>query len=310
MKRQRAQGLAHSIQDRLKAQAEVEGRPFAELLDLYGIERLLHRLGKSKHRDRFVLKGALLMRHWLGSNTRPTRDVDLMGPSGLDPQVVQEVLTDVLEARVEQDGLEYDLRSLRIEQIRDTSPVPGYRARFEGHLGQAVIHHQVDMVPADAIYPPDTRIQIPGLLNLPVAEIRAYTPYSVVAEKLEAMVALGDANSRMKDYFDLTALATGMSFDGETLAEAIRVCFKARSTSIPAGEPQGITADFGAQNAHSKLWEGYRRKAMLPETFLEFPKVLANIRGFVLPPLHAAEGNASFRREWPPGGPWKDRGDR
>lgn len=307
MKRPPAHGLAHSVQARLKSVAETEGRPFAELLDFYGIERLLHRLGKSKHCDRFVLKGALLIRHWLGTDTRPTRDVDLMGPLGLDAESVRAVVTDLLETRVDDDGMEFDPSSLRMEPIREASPEPGYRARFEGYLGQMVIHYQVDVVSGDSVYPPETKVQLAGLLNFPVAEIRAYTPYSVVAEKLEAMVALGDANSRMKDYYDLAALAAGLSFDGETLADAIRACFTQRSTAIPEREPVGMSAEFAADDVHGTLWRAFRRKAMLPESFSELSEPLAIIRPFALPPLHAARTQDGFRQKWPPGGPWKDR---
>jgi len=310
LKRQRAEGLPHSIQARLKAKAEAEGRPFAELLDLYGLERFLHRLATSSHGDRFVLKGALLIRHWLGTDTRPTRDVDLMGPAELGPEVVRQVLTDVLESRVADDGLEFDLSTLRTEQIRDSSPLPGYRARFEGYLGQMVIHYQVDMVPAAFLYPPETRIQMAGILDFPMAEIKAYTPYSVVAEKLEAMVALGDANSRMKDYHDLAALARGMRYDGEVFAEAIRVCFRERSTGIPADQPVGIREEFAADPANSRLWGAFLRKARLPDTYSDLSKVLAILRAFLLPPAQAARTNDSFRQEWPPGGPWRDAGAR
>ena len=308
--RRRTEGLAHSIQARLKAKAEAERRPFAELLDLYGIERLLHRLGKSKHRDRFILKGALLVRHWLGADARPTRDVDLVGPPGLDADGVRAAVTDILETRVEDDGVEFDLASLRLEAIREASPLPGYRARFEGFLGQAVIHFQVDVVSGESVFPPGTKVQMPGLLGLPVAEIRGYTPYSVVAEKLEAIVALGDSNSRMKDYYDLTSIAAGISFDGETLAEAMRVCFAQRSTAIPDGVPVGLDPGFAADNAHARLWRAFRRKSMLPESSSEFTDVVAGILSFVLPPLHAARLREGFGQEWRPGGPWRQKGGR
>jgi hypothetical protein len=308
MKRGPALGLAHSLQVRLKAKAEAEGRPFAEVLDLYGIERLLHRLGRSEHRDLFILKGALLIRHWLGSDTRPTRDVDLMGPPRLDAQLLQQVLGDVLKTGVEDDGLEFDLASLRIDQIRDTSPIPGYRAKFEGFLGQMVIRYQVDIVPAAAFYPGETRAQMAGILGMPVADIRAYTPYSVVAEKLEAMVALGDVNSRMKDYYDLAALAMNLRFEGETLVEAIRVCFRERSTALPEGTPLGLSDDFSGGNPGSGFWAAFVRKARLPEAFSEFSDVVEVIRGFALPPLRAARTNVGFPQDWPPGGRWQDRG--
>jgi predicted nucleotidyltransferase component of viral defense system len=294
----------------LKVKAEAESRPFAELLDLFGLERFLHRLASSRHGDRFVLKGALLIRHWLGTNTRPTRDVDLMGPEDLGPDVIKKVLADVLEPQLAADGLEFDLNALRIEQIRDTSPLPGYRAKFVGYLGQMVIHYQVDMVPAATLYPPESKIQMAGILDFPVAEIKAYTPYSVVAEKLEAMVALGDANSRMKDYYDLAALARGMRFEGEVLAEAIRVSFRDRSTAIPADQPMGMSEEFAAEPRNSGLWEGFVRKARLPDAYSDLSEVSKIIRAFLLPPTHAARTNDSIRQEWPPGGPWRDPATR
>jgi hypothetical protein len=72
--RPRADGFIRSVQDRLKNEVHATNRPFAEMLELFAVERFLHRLGRSQHRDRFVLKGALLLRHWLGADTRPTRD--------------------------------------------------------------------------------------------------------------------------------------------------------------------------------------------------------------------------------------------
>jgi len=290
----------------LKAKAEAEGRSFAELLDLYGLERFLHRLATSRHGDHFVLKGALLIRHWLGTDTRPTRDIDLMGPAELGTEFVRQVLTDVLVSRVAHDGLEFVLSPLRVVQIRDTSSLPGYRARFEGFLGQMVLHYQVDMVPEATLYPPERKIHMAGILDFPVAEINAYTPYSVVAEKLEAMVALGDVNSRMKDYHDLAALARGIRFEGEVLAEAIRVCFRERLTAIPAGQPVGMSEGFAAEPRNSKLWEAYARKARLPDAYLDLSQVLASIRSFLLPPMKAARTNESFAKEWPPGGPWQE----
>jgi hypothetical protein len=308
MRRRPALGLPHSIQVRLKAKAEAEGRPFAEVLDLYGIERLLHRLGRSEHRDQFILKGALLIRHWLGSDTRPTRDIDLMGPAPLDAPRVRQVLADVLKTGVEDDGLEFDLASLRVEPIREASLVAGYRAKFDGFLGQMVIHYRADIVPTAAFYPGETSVQMTGILGMPVADIRAYTPYSVVAEKLEAMVALGEANSRMKDYFDLAALAMNLRFDGETLVEAMQVCFRERSTALPEGTPLGLSDEFSGEDAGGRMWTAFARKARLPETYSGFSGVVEIIRGFVLPPLLAGRTRSAFAQTWPPGGPWRDRG--
>ena len=92
MTQSRDSGFVQSVQDRLRSAAKERGRLFAELLELFAVERFLHRLGRPRQRDRFVLKGALLLRQWLGADTRPTRDIDLLGPVDLDERTLREAL--------------------------------------------------------------------------------------------------------------------------------------------------------------------------------------------------------------------------
>jgi len=305
--RPRAKGISQSVQDRLKREALKRGRPFAELLDLYAIERFLYRLGRSKHRERFVLKGALLMRHWLGVDARPTRDIDLLGPPDLDNDGVRAFLMDLLHLDVEDDGIEYEPDSLSVHPIREESPVAGLRAKFNGYLGRVLLRYQVDVGLGDAVYPPADEIAPGGLLNLPVATLRAYTPYTAVAEKLEAMVVLGEANSRMKDYYDLAALASALDFDGPPLAESIRRSFRRRSTQIPEGAPEGLSASFVEDPLSTGRWRAFIRKGKLTEASAELSDVVARIRSFALPALEAARDNLAFPKHWPPGGPWRAR---
>ena len=117
MSRPSPTGLVHSIQARLKNQARETGRPFAELLELFAVERFLHRLGRSEHRERFILKGALLLRHWLGVHSRPTRDIDLLGPVNLDAEGLRAVLREILQVAVEGDGIEFHLDSISVLPI-------------------------------------------------------------------------------------------------------------------------------------------------------------------------------------------------
>ena len=114
MTRPPATGLAHSVQVRLKNAATQTGRPFSELLELYAVERFLHRLGRSRHRERFVLKGALLLREWLGVDARPTRDVDLLGPADLNAAGLRQSIEDVLRAAVEEDAIAFEHGSITV----------------------------------------------------------------------------------------------------------------------------------------------------------------------------------------------------
>jgi hypothetical protein len=195
-------GIAHSVLVRLKNAAQETGRPFAELLELYAVERLLHRLGRSRHRERFVLKGALLLRAWLGVDARPTRDVDLLGPVDLDAAALRDAIDAILRTDVENDGITFDHESIAVRPIRAGSAVLGLRAKFDAGLARVRLRYQVDVGLGDAVYPPEVEVVPGGLLGMPVASVRAYTPYTSVAEKLEAIVMLGDANSRTKDYYD------------------------------------------------------------------------------------------------------------
>jgi hypothetical protein len=297
------------VQDRLRNAAKERGRPFAELLELYAVERFLHRLGRSRQRERFVLKGALLLRQWLGADTRPTRDVDLLGPVDLDERALREALEEILGVGVEDDGIAFDLGSILTRPIRAGSAVLGLRAKFDAHLGRTRLRYQIDVGLGDAVFPPAVQIIPGGLLGLPVASVRAYTPYTTVAEKLEAMVVLGDANSRTKDYYDLYQIPGVLAFDGPMFVESIRRTFARRATNIPAEPPEGLRDAFARNPLHATRWRAFLAKGQLRVAETEFLGVVAGIRRFAQPVLEAARDGQPFVQHWPPGGPWQMKED-
>ncbi len=299
-------GLVHSIQERLKNEARRTDRPYVELLELFAVERFLYRLARSRHREHFILKGALLMRHWLGADSRPTRDIDLLGPPDIDANRLRADLKDLLAMEVEEDGIAYQPESIAITPIRVGSPVLGLRAHFDAAMGRTRLRYQVDVGLGDAVYPPAEEVASGSLLELPVANLRAYTPYTAVAEKLEAAVVLGDANSRTKDYYDLAMLPRTLAFDGALLAEAIRHTFARRSTPIPEGVPDGLNDAFAQTPVNASRWKGFLDKGRLLES--ERPslvQIVREIRTFALPALKAASEATPFGAHWPPGGPWQ-----
>ena len=293
------------MQTRLKNQAQENGRPFAELLELYATERFLHRLGRSPHRDQFVLKGALLLRHWLGTNTRPTRDIDLLGPVDLGAKRLRDLLAGFMRLPVEDDGIEFALDSIAVEPIRAGSTVLGLRAKFDARLGRTRLRYQVDVGLGDAVFPKTVDLVPGGLLGMPMASVRAYTPYTTVAEKLEAMVVLGEANSRTKDYWDLVALPRALAFDGPTLVESIHRTFARRATRIPVEPLEGLADAFASQPLHANRWRGFLDKNRLTVAEDDLIGVVAAIRRFAQPVLDAARDDVPFKRQWPMGGPWR-----
>jgi hypothetical protein len=297
--------LAHSIQARLKNSAAQSGRPFVEILELYAVERFLHRLGRSRHRDRFVLKGAMLLRQWLGAQTRPTRDIDLLGPVDLDATALREAITDILRTGVEDDAIAFAEDSITVRPIRGDSAVLGLRAKFDGTLGRARLRYQVDVGLGDAVFPPEVQITPGGLLGMPMASVRAYTPYSTLAEKLEAVAVLGSANSRTKDYYDLFQLPRALSLEGAVLAESIRRTFARRATPIPSAPLEGLSEAFATDPLHAGRWRAFLDKGSLRGAENDFVPVVAAIRDFAAPVLDAVRAQSPFDRLWEPGGPWR-----
>lgn len=246
------------------------------------------------------------MRHWLGANTRPTRDIDLLGPADIDADRLRENLKELLTLGVDEDGIVYQPESIAIAPIRVESPVLGLRVHFDATLGRTRLRYQVDVGLGDAVYPPAEDIASGSLLGLPEASIRAYTPYTAVAEKLESVVVLGDANSRIKDYYDLALLPRTLAFDGSLLAEAIRRTFERRSTPIPVGVPEGLSNAFARAPVQASRWKGFLEKAHLLESERPALEQMAQeIRTFAMPALEAALEARPLDAHWLPGGPWR-----
>jgi hypothetical protein len=134
--------------------------------------------------------------------------------------------------------------------------------------------------------------------NTPKPKLRAYPPETVIAEKLEAMVRLGLANSRMKDFFDIWYLARSHSFEGRVLADAIRATFAARNTPLPAGPVTALTPEFSQDQNRRAQWKAFVQQAALSETTPPLPEVVANIADFLAPLLASIQSRSSAPGKW------------
>lgn len=164
---------------------------------------------------------------------------------------------------------------------------------------------QVDIGVADALWPPAQPRIYPNLLDFPPPEVLTYAPESVIAEKLEAIVALGDRNSRIKDYFDLRYLANRFEFDGATLGESIRRTFERRKTAIPREDPFGLTAEYWNNPSRMTQIRAFTRRANLEVGPAPGKEILGILRPFLLPILENLREGVKTAGTWPPGGPWR-----
>ena len=257
---------AASVRDRLLALARERGEDFQLLLTQYGLERLLYRLSQSGYRDRFILKGAMLFMLWSDQPHRPTRDVDFLGLGDSSEAGLQAIFCELCDIPVEDDGLTLMADSVQVEVIRDETEYGGIRVKLFGDLAGARVPIQADIGFGDAVTPEARETEYPTLLGNPAPHLRAYPRETVVAEKYQALVNLGMANSRMKDFYDLWVIAREFDFDGLTLSEAIRNTFSRRRTALPEYTPSGLSPEF-YEDTHKRVHSGMpscARECLLP----------------------------------------------
>jgi hypothetical protein len=158
--------LAASVHARLLMRAKAEGRPFDEVLTYYAIERFLYRLSRTAHRDRFVLKGALMLPLWGMAIARATRDIDFLGRGALTTDELASVIADCVAVEVPPDAINFDASTIAVAEIREDTRYGGIRATFLGYLERAKINMQVDVGLGDAVTPGVVEITYPALLDL------------------------------------------------------------------------------------------------------------------------------------------------
>lgn len=254
--RKRIKNLGASVRARLANLARASGQPFDLVLTGFAIERLLYRLSASPHAPRFILKGALLLMTWLPDPHRVTRDLDLLGFGDPTPEAMLQVFREVLAAEG-QDGVAFDIGALRVDRIREQLEYGGLRLRGTATIGGAVAPLIVDIGFGDAVEPGVVEIDYPVLLDFPGPRLWAYPPETVVAEKFQAMVALGRINSRMKDFYDIWVLSRAFAFDDDRLPRAIAATFARRKTPVPVDLPDALSPAFAADAGKRAQWQAF-----------------------------------------------------
>jgi predicted nucleotidyltransferase component of viral defense system len=304
MKKTPVKDVGASVRARLLRLARERGEDFQLVLTCYANERLLFRLASSAHAQRFVLKGASLFTLWTGKPHRATRDLDLLGFGDPGEDRVRQVFTEVLALDVPDDGVRFDLDTLAVGLIREEQEYGGVRVEIVARVTNAQVRLQVDVGFGDAITPEATVVDFPALLDFPAPRLRAYPRETVVAEKLEAMVQLGMANSRMKDFYDIFVLARDFDFDGNLLTRAIRATFERRKTPLPTTTPVALTAVFADDPTKKTQWSGFVRKAGVDDAG-SLAETVAAVAAFAEKPLLAAAGGPSLTTTWHAPGPWR-----
>lgn len=279
------QNMGASVRARLLNLSRSTGRPFETLLVHYALERLLYRLTRTEHAERFVLKGAMLLMTWLEIPLRATRDIDFLGFGEPSPEGMLQVFREVL-AIEENDGVVFDVEGLKVDRIREEVAYGGLRLQTTAVIDKARVKVTIDIGFGDATEPGIEEMDYPALLDLPAPRLRTYARETVIAEKFQAMVDLGRANTRLKDFYDIWVLSRLFAFDDDRLARAIAATFARRGTALPIEVPDALTPGFSGDPEKQVQWRAFVENVGEDPGGLD--DVVAALTVFIMPHVRSA----------------------
>lgn len=304
MNRPNTANVPASIRAKLLNKSKATNRPFLELLTYYSIERFLYRLSVSSYAQKFFLKGALMFKVWEAIDHRPTMDIDLLGKTPNTIENLENICRMICKQNISpDDGILFFPDTVRGKVIQTEAEYEGIRLEFEGDLNKAVLHMQIDIGFGDIIYPEPQILSYPTILNLPAPRLHGYTPESVIAEKLEAMIKRGMLNSRMKDFFDIWFLSKQFPFNSTILGNAIKTTFSRRGT-ILRSSPECFSEQFFSASSKNSQWQSFIRKNSLNAASEPLETVVKQITAFLQPVLYGIETDDIPDLKWEPSHKW------
>lgn len=287
---------ANSIKDRLKNLAKQDGSTMQEKLVTYAIERTIYRLSISPYNERFTLKGGIFLYALFDKQfSRVTRDIDLLGQYiSNDINEISNVFREIFSISCD-DALMFDLNSLSVDSITEFKEYHGVNVNIIAFLDRTKIPVSIDVGFGDIVYPNRIKMEFPSLLSMEEPIVYAYSLYSAIAEKFEAIVSLGYINSRYKDYYDIYVLASEFNLSGELLKEAVVETFSHRNTGFK--DMVVFEKIFINDSLRESRWNAFikKKKAMINLTFKE---TMSTIEILLEPIVDSINNNTEFLLNW------------
>ena len=287
---------AISVKDRLKKQAIEEKKTMQDKIVMYGLERTIYRLSISEYAERFTLKGGIfLYALFNGDYTRATTDIDLLAQCiSNDIEEMKKVFKEIFSIKCD-DALRFDLNTLDVIYITEFKEYHGVKVSILGHLDKTKVPISIDIGFGDIVYPERMKMDFPVLLDMDIPKVYAYSINSVVAEKFEAFVSLGLANSRYKDFYDIYVLSDRYNFDGKELTNAIKETFNHRGTSFD--DIVAFEDGFADDETRLMRWNSFvkKKKALIK---LDFEETVQLLKILLFPIVEAIKKNELFERTW------------
>ena len=251
---------ARQLKDLIRNLSKDKAADAQILMRNYMMERFLERISLSEYRDKFILKGGMLVAAMVGLDARSTMDIDAtVKGATVGIEEVENMIASIISVPVD-DGVEFRVK--RISEIMDEAEYPGIRISMETEFDGVITPLKTDISTGDAITPREVRYSFKLMLEDRSIEIWAYNLETVLAEKLETVVSRATTNTRMRDFYDIYILDQlhGNTLNRQTLYDALLATAKKRGTERHLAEAVDVLNEVESSPVMQKLWESYRRK--------------------------------------------------
>ena len=287
---------AASIKSRLKNIAIKENSTMQNELVTYALERTIYRMSISKYSDNFTLKGGIFLYALFNRQyPRATMDIDFLANKiANDSEFMKEVFTEIFLIQCD-DALFFDLSSLKVENITEFKVYHGVNVSILALLEKTKIPVSIDIGFGDIVYPDRIKMDFPVLLDMEIPSVNAYSIYSAIAEKFEAIVSLGRYNSRYKDFYDIYAISQKHTLNGSDLYNALVETFNHRNTSF--NNIVAFSDDFINDPSLDKKWKSFKKKKQVNQD-IDFKTVITHNMKLLLPVVDAILNEQTFKRKW------------
>ncbi len=287
---------ATSVKERLKNYARKNNRIVQDVFTVYILERTLYRISISKYADSFTLKGGILLYGLYTEDfARATTDIDLLGSRiSNTAERMADAFREIFSQSCD-DPIAFNLDTLKVANITEFKKYHGLNVSIIALLDRTRIPVSIDIGFGDIIYPDRIKMDYPTLLDDDAAHLYAYSMESIIAEKFEAIVSLGEVNGRMKDFYDICSIAMREDFNGKTLQSAVQETFQHRNTRLD--RIAAFEAGFCEDPVRASRWRGFlKRKSVMKQ--IEFQDAVDQIKNFLNPVVNAIRNNSTYEKTW------------
>ena len=243
----------------------------------YMMERFLERISLSPYRDKFILKGGMLVAAMVGLDARSTMDLDAtVKGAGVNIEDVENMMTEIVAVAID-DGVTFQVKN--ISEIMDEAEYPGIRVKMTTLFDGVRTPLKIDISTGDAITPKEVRYSFKLMLEDRSIDVWAYNLEIVLAEKLETIITRATTNTRMRDFYDIAILQQlyGSTLDPYILHDALLATARKRGTERHLAEAAEVFDEVETSPIMQDLWVAYQNKFAYASD-LGWNTVLATVR--------------------------------